>query len=83
MSSKPPKVVIRKLGREKALGIAYTDHNQIHIDPRQKIAKNRFDTEIHEFLHIRFPDWSETKVRKEAKAMRDFLWGLKYRKVSL
>jgi hypothetical protein len=82
MSTKPPKVVVKKLGREKALGIAYTDHNEIHIDPRHRNAKSRLDTEIHEFLHIRFPDWSETKVMKEARAMREFLWGLKYRKVS-
>lgn len=77
-----PKIVIRKLGREKALGQAYTDKNLIEIDPRHKNAKSLFDTEIHEFLHIRNPDWSETKIKKETKALRDFLWKLNYRKVN-
>jgi hypothetical protein len=77
-----PKVVIRKLGREKALGQAHTDKNLIEIDPRHKNAKSLFDTEIHEFLHIRNPDWSETKVIKETRALKNFLWKLKYRKVN-
>lgn len=77
-----PKIIIRKLGREKALGQAYTDHNLIEIDPRHRTAKSLFDTEIHEFLHIRFPEWSESKVKKETKALRDFLWKLKYRKIN-
>lgn len=80
---KVPKVVIRKLGREKALGQAYVDYNLIEIDPRHKTAKSLLDTELHEFFHIRHPEWSEKKVIKEAKATRDFLWQLKYRKMNL
>lgn len=78
---KLPKVVIRKLGKEKAYGQAFTEKNLIEIDPRQK-PKTLLDTEIHEFLHIRFPDWSESKVKNEAKAFRDYLWKLKYRKIN-
>jgi hypothetical protein len=78
---KLPKVVVRKLGKEKALGQAFADENLIEIDPRQK-PKSLFDTEIHEFFHIRFPDWSETKVKKEARIFRDYLWKLKYRKIN-
>lgn len=79
--NKLPKVVIRKLGKEKAYGQAFVKENLIEIDPRQK-PKTLLDTEIHEFLHIRFPDWSETKVKKEAKILRDYLWKLNYRKIN-
>lgn len=79
---KLPKVVTRKLGRERAMGQAHIEKNLIEIDPRHKTAKSLFDTEIHEFLHIRNPEWSETKVRKEAKILRDFLWKLNYRKIN-
>lgn len=78
---KLPKVVIRKLGKEKAYGQAFTDKNLIEIDPRQK-PKTLLDTEIHEFLHIRFPDWSENKVMKEARILTKYLWKLKYRKIN-
>jgi hypothetical protein len=74
------KVIHRKLGKERAVGLAHTDRNLIEIDPRQK-PKNLLDTYIHEFIHIRFPDWSENKVKKEAKALTKFLWDLKYRKI--
>jgi hypothetical protein len=79
--SQLPKVVIKKLGKQRALGQAFTDKNLIEIDPRQK-PQSLFDTEIHEFLHIRFPDWSETKVKTEATALRKFLWKQKYRKIN-
>lgn len=78
---KLPKVVIRKLGKEKALGQAFIKENLIEIDPRQK-PKTLLDTEIHEFLHIRFPDWSESKVKNEARILRNYLWKLKYRKIN-
>lgn len=83
MASEDIKVKVRKLGKEKAYGIAYTDDNLIEIDPRHKTAISLFDTEIHEFLHIRFPEWSETKVKKETRALKKFLWKLRYRKVNL
>lgn len=75
------KVIVRKLGREKALGLADTENKIIEIDPRQS-GKTLLDTEIHEFLHIRHPDWTEGKVTREASAMARFLWKLKYRKVN-
>jgi hypothetical protein len=74
-------VVTRKLGREKAYGLADIENKVIEIDPRQK-PKSLLDTELHEFFHIRHPEWSETKVRREATAAAKFLWGLKYRKVN-
>jgi len=77
-----PKVTIKKLGKQRALGIAYTNDNLIEIDPRHKTPYSLFDTEIHEFLHIRFPEWSETKVKQETVALKKYLWSLNYRKVN-
>lgn len=64
------------------MGQAYTDKNLIEIDPRHKTPKSLLDTEIHEFLHIRNPEWSESRIKKETKALRDFLWKLNYRKIN-
>jgi len=75
------KVIHRKLGKEKAYGLAYAEKKTIEIDPRQK-PKTLLDTYIHEYLHVRFPDWSESKVRKEARHLTSFLWKLKYRKIN-
>lgn len=75
------KVVHRKLGKEKAYGLAYAEKNKIEIDPRQR-PKTLLDTYIHEYFHIRFPEWSETKVKREARALTKFLWNLKYRQIN-
>lgn len=76
------KVIVRKLGREKAVGLADTDKKIIEIDPRQK-SKSYLDTMIHEALHIAFPELSENQVKKSSKVIRDFLWNHGYRKVNL
>ncbi len=81
MDSDNVKIVHRKLGKEKAYGIAYAEKNKIEIDPRQR-PKTLLDTYIHEFFHIRFPDWSETKIRREARSLTKFLWSLKYRQIN-
>ena len=70
---KHPKVSERKLGRHKALGLAYKETNRIEIDPRQK-GKEYFDTIIHEWMHLRYPNWSEKEVALESKTLTDFLW---------
>ena len=53
---------------------------QIFVDPRLK-PKRRFEVVIHEFLHHRFPAWTEEHVTSEAKHMTNFLWKHGYRKV--
>ena len=76
------KVIVRKLGRSKALGLADADNNTIEIDPRQQ-PKQYLDTLIHEGLHIMFPDLSETQVKKKTKILRDIIWDHQYRWVEL
>jgi len=78
------KVVEKKLGREKAYGMVHDTSNpksHILIDPRQK-PKSYLGTLIHEKLHLMFPDWSETKVKKAEKELATLLWANGYRKVS-
>ena len=74
------KVIDIKLGRQKAVGQAYTDSKVIEIDPRQT-SKNYLDTLIHELLHVYNPEWSETKVSKTATEMTQIIWTKNYRRI--
>lgn len=76
------KVVERKLGREKAVGIAYDETNEVHIDPRQG-AREYFNTCAHELTHLLFPEMSEKQVIKTANKMTRFFWKMGFRKVDL
>lgn len=76
------KVIVKKLGKQRAWGLADTDKKVIEIDPRQK-PKQYLDTLIHEGLHIAFPEASETRIKKETKKLRDILWDHGYRWVEL
>lgn len=78
--AKKLRVIERKLGKHKAVGLAWTD-NVIEIDPRQS-PKDYLDTLIHEKLHILFPDKSERWIIKHARALSQFLWDNNYRKAS-
>ena len=70
---KDTKVIYRKLGREKAYGIAHIGNNKIEIDPA--VSKRKFiEILLHELLHIHNPEFSETKVLKQSKAMTKVLW---------
>ena len=70
---KHPQLKERKLGREKAMGLADFNSNSIEIDPRQN-GKELIDTLLHERLHLLFPDWSEKKVASTSKKLSAFLW---------
>ena len=74
------KVIDKKLGRQKAVGQAYTDSRIIEVDPRQR-SKNYLDTLIHEMLHVYNPEWSENKVTKTANEMTDIIWQKNYRRI--
>jgi hypothetical protein len=78
------KVIEKKLGREKALGIVNEKNprSRIYVDPRQR-SRTYMGTIIHEKLHLLFPKWSETKVLRIEKELRDVLWEHNYRKVQL
>ena len=51
----------RKLGREKADGLAWPDICQIEVEERLS-AIDAFDTMLHEYLHRALPDIEEEKI---------------------
>lgn len=76
------KVSHRKLGKEKAWGLAYNGFNKIELDVTLK-GKRHLLYLLHESLHIIHPEWSETKVIKVSRIMCKLLWDQKYRKIDL
>lgn len=78
MAKKPIRIVFRKLGREKAFGLAHKDPRLIELDPRQN-GFELLDSAIHEILHVQQPDLSEETVTANATEMADLLWKMGYR----
>lgn len=76
------KVSNRKLGKEKAWGLAHSGLQSIELDVRLK-GKRHLLYLIHEALHIIHPDWSETKVVKVSRILSKLLWEQKYRRSDL
>lgn len=76
------KVVHRKLGKEKADGLAYKEYHEIHIDERLK-GKSYILTVIHELLHVHLPDLTEEEIVELSKNLCNDLWQLKIRRVDL
>jgi hypothetical protein len=74
------KVIHRKLGKEKAYGLAHIDSNTIEIDSRLK-PKHKLEITIHEALHILYPTDSETAIVRKSKRLCAVLWQEGYRKV--
>ena len=79
------RVVYRKLGKHSTIahitcGLAYPGERLIEIDERL-VGYSLFLTLIHEYLHVRFPDWSETRITKESSQLAKLLWKEGYRKV--
>jgi len=74
------KVIHRKLGKEKAYGLAHLDSNTIEIDTRLK-PKHKLEITIHEALHILYPMESETAIVRKSKRLCAVLWNEGYRKV--
>lgn len=72
------KVVHRKLGKEKAWGLADIENNTIEIDERLTGYRYLLYS-LHEHYHLKHPDWSETKVKKESSKTARFLWDLGFR----
>ncbi len=75
------KVKHRKLGNERAFGLAHIDFNLIELDERLKGRRHLLYL-IHEALHIIHPDWSETKVVNISRRMCRLLWEQNYRRIS-
>lgn len=74
------KVIERRLGREGALGQAYSGEGLIELDPRQS-ERSRLDTLVHELLHLLEPEWSESRVARSATWLTKWLWRQGYRRV--
>jgi hypothetical protein len=78
------KVVHRKLGKEKALGMCSPGRREgewlIEIDERLK-GKMHLRVLIHELCHALFPSCSETATLRVEKVLGDALWRQGYRRV--
>lgn len=74
-----PKIVVRKLGKEKSWGLAHAD-NLIELDSSLRGYRYLLYL-IHEYMHIRYPDWSETKVRKESSVFARLIWKQMFRRI--
>jgi len=75
-----PSIVERKLGRERAVGMALRSTRQIVVDPRQG-QRDRLDTLLHEGLHHLRPDWTEGEVADAAGMLCRLVWRDRYRRV--
>jgi len=78
--SKSAKVVWRKLGKERAWGMATIGENLIEIDPRLG-ARRQLEVLCHEQVHLIFPDATEPAVDQAGKALAKMLWSENYRRV--
>jgi hypothetical protein len=76
--SKKTKVIYRPLGKERAYGLADVQNNIIELDTRLGGYRHLLYI-LHEFYHIKHPEWSETKVRKESSKTARFLWDNAFR----
>jgi hypothetical protein len=75
------KLVERKLGRERALGMAHHGENMIEISTNQS-TRERLDTVIHETLHLLDPDMPEKRVNSYANRISNVLWKDNWRKIT-
>ena len=73
-------VIERKLGREKAWGLAWESDKKIEIDVNQP-PKEHLNTVIHECLHIVLPELTEKEVIKYSNTIAGVLWKMKYRRI--
>ena len=73
------KLTDRKLGRERAQGQCWPD-GRIEIDPRLT-ARKRLEIVLHEALHFRHADWTESRVVAESRKLAAVLWRDGWRRV--
>lgn len=74
------KVKYRKLGKEKAVGLAHCGDSCIEVDVRLK-GKKQLEVIIHESLHILFPHAEEEEIEKKSTLLTNLLWNEKFRKI--
>jgi len=80
MAKRVHSIEHKKLGRQNAWGLA--SGNKIEIDERLRTYRYLLYM-LHEHFHLKHPDWSETKVRKESSITARFLWENNFRWVDL
>lgn len=73
------KIVYRKLGREKAHGMASSD-GTIEIDERLR-SKKHLEVVIHEVMHLLQPEDSEEEIIKKSVILTKILWKEGYRRI--
>jgi len=75
-----PKIIRRKLGRERAYGQYFEESQTIELDSRLE-KKVALDTLIHEALHHIVPRMTEKQVLTTATQLATILWDQNYRRV--
>lgn len=75
---KKTKVIYRPLGKERAYGLADVNNNTIELDTKLGGYRHLLYI-LHEHFHIKHPDWSETKIRKQSSNTAQFLWDNQFR----
>lgn len=73
------KIIYRKLGREKAWGLASSD-GTVEVDESLK-GKKKFEIINHECLHILFPKATEDEIEEKSILLTNTLWHEGYRLV--
>jgi hypothetical protein len=73
------KIIYRKLGREKAHGMASSD-GIVELDERLK-GKKHLEILIHEVLHLLYPRNSEETIVRNSVTLTRILWKEGYRRI--
>ena len=73
------KIIYRKLGREKAWGLASSD-GIVEVDESLR-GKKHFEILTHEILHILFPRATEDEIEEKSIILINTLWHEGYRRV--
>ena len=73
------KIVYKKLGREKAYGMADSD-GVVYLDPRYK-GKKHLELLIHECMHLLNSEDDEDAIVEKSVTLCKILWKEGYRRV--
>lgn len=76
------KITHKKIGRHRAVGLAYKDTGEIVIDSRIK-GYNHLIVAIHEVMHIQNKSWTEEEIEEYSAEIATILWELNYRRTEL
>jgi len=68
-------IEFKKLGKNKALGLAYKEDKKIILDPRLK-GKDFLNVSLHELTHVMFPFLIEEEVDNFANVVSSVLTDL-------